>query len=88
MPSSRMWHRLVLAWNDVSEEGIASIFRVEKSASEKPASESGCRLGVGGDMFVLVLASPRVLGLTTSLLQWTHWTEKAFKIFEWRETIA
>jgi hypothetical protein len=29
---------------DVSEERIASIFRVEKSASGEPASAGGCRL--------------------------------------------
>jgi hypothetical protein len=32
-----MWRRLDLVWTDVSEEPIASIFRVEKSASEEPA---------------------------------------------------
>jgi hypothetical protein len=30
--------------SDVSKELIASIFRVEKSASENPASAGGCRL--------------------------------------------
>jgi hypothetical protein len=29
MPSSGMWHRVDLMWTDVSEERIASIFRVE-----------------------------------------------------------
>jgi hypothetical protein len=33
MPSSGMWRRVDLVWSDVSEERIASIFRVEKSAS-------------------------------------------------------
>jgi hypothetical protein len=32
-----MWRRLDLVWPDVSEERIASIFRVEKSVSEEPA---------------------------------------------------
>jgi hypothetical protein len=32
-----MWHRVDLVWTDVSEESIASIFIVEKSASEEPA---------------------------------------------------
>jgi hypothetical protein len=32
-----MWRRVVLVWTDVSEERIASIFRVEQSASEEPA---------------------------------------------------
>jgi hypothetical protein len=31
-----MW-RHVVVWTDVLEEGIASIFRVKKSASEEPA---------------------------------------------------
>jgi hypothetical protein len=44
MPSSRMWRRVDLVWNDVSEELMATIFSVEKSASEEPAWASGCRL--------------------------------------------
>jgi hypothetical protein len=32
-----MWPRVDLVWTDVSEERIASIFRVQKSASEEPA---------------------------------------------------
>jgi hypothetical protein len=32
-----MWYHVDLMWTDVSEERIASIFRVEKSASEEPA---------------------------------------------------
>jgi hypothetical protein len=39
-----MWRRVVLVWTDVSEERIASIFRVETSASEDPAWAGGCRL--------------------------------------------
>jgi hypothetical protein len=31
-----MWHHVDLVWTNVSEERIASIFRVEKSASEEP----------------------------------------------------
>jgi hypothetical protein len=38
-----MWHRVVLVWTDVLEERIASIFRVEKSASEEPAWAGSCR---------------------------------------------
>jgi hypothetical protein len=44
MPSSRMWRRIDLVWTDVSEECIASIFRVEKFASEEPAWAGGCRV--------------------------------------------
>jgi hypothetical protein len=38
MPSSGMWRRVGLMWTDISEEHIASIFRVEKSASERDTS--------------------------------------------------
>jgi hypothetical protein len=37
MPSSGIWRRVDLVWIDVSEERIASILRVEKSAREEPA---------------------------------------------------
>jgi hypothetical protein len=36
MASSRMWSRVVFLWTYVSEDRIASIFRVEKSVSEEP----------------------------------------------------
>jgi hypothetical protein len=39
-----MWRRVDFVWTDVSEERIASIFRVVKSASEEPAWAGGCRL--------------------------------------------
>jgi hypothetical protein len=40
MQSSGVWRRVdVVDWADVSEDRIASIFRVEKSASEEPAWE-------------------------------------------------
>jgi hypothetical protein len=39
-----MWRRVDLVWTDVLEVCIASIFRVEKSASEEPARADGCRL--------------------------------------------
>jgi hypothetical protein len=38
-----MWHCVDPGLIDVSEERIASIFRVEKSASGKPVSAGGCR---------------------------------------------
>jgi hypothetical protein len=44
MPSSGMWILVDLVCTDISEERIASIFRVEESASEEQAWESGCRL--------------------------------------------
>jgi hypothetical protein len=38
MPSSGVWRRVdMVDWTDVSEDRIASIYRVEKSASEDPA---------------------------------------------------
>jgi hypothetical protein len=37
-----MWRRVDLVWSDVSEKRIASIFRVEKSASEEQASAATC----------------------------------------------
>jgi hypothetical protein len=39
-----MWRRVDLVWTDVSEERIAYICKVEKSASEEPAWASGNRL--------------------------------------------
>jgi hypothetical protein len=39
-----VWRCVDLALTDVSEERIASIFRIEKSASGEPASAGGCRL--------------------------------------------
>jgi hypothetical protein len=39
-----MWRHVDLVWTDVPEEYIAFIFRVEKSASEEPASAGGYRL--------------------------------------------
>jgi hypothetical protein len=44
MPSSGLWRSVDLVWIDVSEERIASIFRVDKSAIEEPAWAGGCRL--------------------------------------------
>jgi hypothetical protein len=38
-----MWRRVVFVWTDVSEKFIATIFRVEKSATEEPASGGGRR---------------------------------------------
>jgi hypothetical protein len=44
MPSSGVWRRVdVVDWTDVSEDRIASIFKVEKSASEEPAWAGSCR---------------------------------------------
>jgi hypothetical protein len=37
-----MWRRVDFVWADVSEERIASIFRIEKSANEEPAWADCC----------------------------------------------
>jgi hypothetical protein len=39
-----MWQHVDLVWTDVSEERIAYIFSVEKSASEVPVWAGGCKL--------------------------------------------
>jgi hypothetical protein len=44
MPTSGMCRRVDIVWTHVSEERIASIFKVEKSESEEPAWAGGCRL--------------------------------------------
>jgi hypothetical protein len=36
-----MWRHVDLVWTDVSEEHIASVFRLEKSTSEEPARVGG-----------------------------------------------
>jgi hypothetical protein len=42
---------LCRSWvTNVSEERIASIFRVEKSSSWKPASTGGCRLSLQSEI--------------------------------------
>jgi hypothetical protein len=50
-----MWRSVYIVWTDVSEEPIASIFIVEKSASEEPVWAGGCRFfypEYGGDTFL------------------------------------
>jgi hypothetical protein len=41
-----MWRLVDLVWTDVSEERIASIFQVEKSATKKQVWAGGSRLSV------------------------------------------
>jgi hypothetical protein len=48
-----MWCCVDLVWADISEESIASILRVEKSASEEPAWAGGCRLHLLADFYTL-----------------------------------
>jgi hypothetical protein len=56
MPCTGMWRRVDLLWTDVSEECIASIFRVEKSASKEPAWACGCRQSAVASNSVLLLS--------------------------------
>jgi hypothetical protein len=44
-----MWSRMDPVWIDVSGKRIASIFRVEKSASEEPARAGTCRQSAVND---------------------------------------
>jgi hypothetical protein len=46
MPSFGIWRRVDLVLTDVSDESIASIFRVEKNASEGPACFSTMKIEV------------------------------------------
>jgi hypothetical protein len=59
MPSSGMWRRVDLVWTDDSEERIASIFRVERFASEGAARAVACSLQVTfrriGNCFSLIV---------------------------------
>jgi hypothetical protein len=50
-----MWCCVDHALTDASEERIVSIFRVEKSANEKPAWAGGCRLSHQSETTTLVL---------------------------------
>jgi hypothetical protein len=61
LPSSEIWYHIDLVWAHVSEERIASIFRVEKSASEETAWACGCRLGY---FYLLQKAFRRIIYLT------------------------
>jgi hypothetical protein len=53
-----MWRCVDLALTDVSEEHLASIFRVEKSASGEPAWADGCRLRKSWKPLIYSLKKP------------------------------
>jgi hypothetical protein len=56
-----MWRHVDLVWTNVSEELIASIFRVEKSANEEPVWAGGCRVTEdGGDMYLRNAGSHKI----------------------------
>jgi hypothetical protein len=61
-----MWRHVDLVWTDVSEEHIASIFRVEKFANQEPAwATQFLALGLfypedGGDTFLRNVSSHKI----------------------------
>jgi hypothetical protein len=67
MSSSGMWRCVDLVLTDVSEERIATIFRVEKSASEEPAWAGGhpnvtlpygkCKSNISGSIYHQIICS-------------------------------
>jgi hypothetical protein len=61
MASSGMWRCVDPGLTDVSEEHIASIFRVEKSASGEPASAGGCRLSPQSEKTSYIRTDPTLL---------------------------
>jgi hypothetical protein len=69
MPSSGVWRSVDVDRTDVSEGRIASIFRVEKSASEEPAHAHALKLweGVMNDLIVSNLATYILLSPTMEL---------------------
>jgi hypothetical protein len=60
MPSSGLWSCVDLVWTDVSEEVIASIFRVE---SEEPEWAGGCNLHLTD--FQATFFIPKVITILT-----------------------
>jgi hypothetical protein len=63
MPSSKMWRRVDLVeWTYFTKERIASIFRVEKSASEEPAWAGGCRLATSRKLPAIYEPEGREIG--------------------------
>jgi hypothetical protein len=54
-----MWRRVDLVWTYVSEERVASIFKVEKSASKEPAWTGGYPED-GGDTFLRNVGSRKI----------------------------
>jgi hypothetical protein len=61
-----MWRHVDLVWTDVSEENIASIFRIEKSVSEEPAWAGGCNHPEDGQDIFLQNVGSQDLHDTTS----------------------
>jgi hypothetical protein len=63
-----MWCRVHLVWTDVSEESIASIFRIEKSASEESAwflARGFFYPEDGGDTFLRNVGSHKIYTVTS-----------------------
>jgi hypothetical protein len=71
IPSSETWRPVDFVWTDVSGERIASIFRLEKSASEEPAWSGGCRLNRRfGGTYRLHLQARKIREQETSVSRW------------------
>jgi hypothetical protein len=88
VPSSGIWSRVRvdLAWTDVSEERIASIFKVEKFGDGEPAWAGGCRLQLPQILDILPRGGPNrkhrflemslfYIGVFTSPL---HWNDNSY----------
>jgi hypothetical protein len=58
-----MWRRVDFVWTDVSEEPIASIFRVEKYVSEELAWAGGCS-------WFIVLSEGKIALVSYLQVQW------------------
>jgi hypothetical protein len=67
--SSGMWRCIDPGLTDVSEERIASIFRVEKFASGEPASAGGCSRWILESQFCVMVRAclPDYTALRTAL---------------------
>jgi hypothetical protein len=65
-----MWRSVDLVWTDVSEERIASIFRVEKSLSLQPPAHPGSSLA---DFHtVSIIKTPKLLKWWEVKLSWNY----------------
>jgi hypothetical protein len=69
-----MWRRVHIVWTDVSEERIASIFRLEKSAKEEPAWAGGCSRSSETSVYTVSTRGhiPEDCHLVRCSSDWTH----------------
>jgi hypothetical protein len=73
MSSSGMWRCVDFALTDVSEERIASIFRVEKSASGEPAWAGGCRVSHQSEITSYIRTGREGVGHMWNQQSWEGW---------------